>query len=212
MVDIYLELTDKKASAWSLEWPGWCRIHKSEETVLQYLQDTKERYRIIAQRANQTFEPGELLIVERLAGDANTAWGVPSVSAPAESQPIDADTAQRRVALIRALWDILEEVVASSPAELRKGPRGGGRDRDKIRYHVIEVERNYARKIGVRHKPFDVNDLGALDAMRDEIAAVLSQPSNGQALVPGGWNTSYALRRIAWHVSDHIWEIEDRRE
>jgi hypothetical protein len=106
---------------------------------------------------------------------------------------------------------MLEEVVATSPLELRKGPRGGGRDRDEIWRHVIEAERAYARKIGVRHKPFEVNDKSALTAMRDEIVAVLSQPSSGEPLVAGGWNASYAVRRMAWHVVDHIWEIEDRR-
>jgi hypothetical protein len=124
---------------------------------------------------------------------------------------MDALTAKRNVALLRASWEILEEVVAASPAGLRKGPRGGGRDRDEIRRHVIEAERVYARKIGVRHKPFEVNDLSALNAMREEIVTVLSHPSNGEPLVSGGWNASYVLRRMAWHVVDHIWEIEDRR-
>ena len=210
MVDIYLELGGKKAVAWSLEWPGWCRISKSEEAAIQALLDTEARYRVIAERAGLVFEPGNFTVLERLLGDGNTDWGVPSVSAPAETRPIDAATAQRRVALLRAAWDILEEVVATAPAELRKGPRGGGRERDEVRRHVIEVERVYARKIGVRHKPFDVNNLDALRAMREEIAAVLSQPSNGESLVAGGWNTSYVTRRIAWHVTDHIWEIQDR--
>lgn len=211
MADIYLELGGKKAIAWSLEWPGWCRISKSEEAAIQALIDTEERYRLIAQRASLDFAPGTLVVIERLPGDANTAWGVPSVSVPAEMKPMDAITAKRHVALLRASWKILEEIVAASPAELRKGPRGGGRDRDEIRRHVIEAERAFARKLGVRHAPFDVNDLGALGAMRKEIATVLSQPSNGEPLVAGGWNASYAFRRMTWHVVDHIWEIEDRR-
>src|SRR5215467_10588000 len=211
MTDIYVELGGKKAIAWSLEWPGWCRIRTSEEAAVQALIDTEARYWLIAQRAGLDFAPGDLVVVERLPGDANTAWGVPSVLAPAEIRPIDAPTAQRHVALLRASWDILEEVVAASPAELHKGPRGGGRDRDEIWRHVIEAERAYARKIGVRHKPFEANDKSALKAMREEIAAVLSQPSTGEPLVPGGWNASYAARRMAWHVIDHLWEIEDRR-
>jgi hypothetical protein len=211
MTAIYVELAGKKAIAWSLEWPGWCRIRRSEEEVIQALIATEARYRLIAQRAGLAFVPGDLVVVERLPGDANTAWGVPSVLAPAESRPLDAVTAQRNVALLRASWDMLEEVVATSPLELRKGPRGGGRDRDEIWRHVIEAERAYARKIGVRHKPFEVNDKSALTAMRDEIVAVLSQPSSGEPLVAGGWNASYAVRRMAWHVVDHIWEIEDRR-
>jgi hypothetical protein len=26
------------------------------------------------------------------------------------------------------------------------------------------------------------------------------------------WPISYALRRIAWHIVDHAWEIEDRSD
>jgi len=210
MTDIYVELGGKKAIVWSLEWPGWCRIRASEEAALQALIDYEVRYLLIAQRAGLDFAPGDLEVIERLQGNANTAWGVPSVMASAESRPIDAATAQRNVALLRASWDILEEVVATSPQELRKGPRGGGRDRDEIRGHVIEAERAYARKIGVRFKPFEIDDKSALNAMRGEIADVLSKPSTGEPLVDGGWNASYAVRRMAWHVVDHIWEIEDR--
>ncbi len=211
MTDIYVELGGKKAIAWSLEWPGWCRICTSEEAAVQALIDTEARYRLIAQQAGYDFVPGDLVVVERLPGDGNTAWGVPSVLAPAEIRPIDAAIAQRNVALLRASWDMLEEVVAAAPLQLRKGPRGGGRDRDEIWHHVIEAERAYARKIGVRQKPFEMNDKGALKAMREEIAAVLSKSSTDEPLVSGEWNISYAVRRMAWHVVDHIWEIEDRR-
>lgn len=211
MTEIYVELGGKKAIAWSLEWPGWCRIRPNEATAVQALIDTEARYRLIAQRAGLEFVPGNLVVVERLAGDANTAWGVPSVLAPAETGPVDATTAQRWVALLRASWDLLEEVVMVSPAQLRKGPRGGGRDRDEVRQHVIEAERTYARKIGVRHPPFEANDSNHLNAMREEIATVLSKPSSGEPLIAGGWNASYAVRRMAWHVVDHLWEIEDRR-
>ncbi len=212
MTDIYVELGGKKAIVWSLEWPGWCRIRTNEEAAVQSLIEVEPRYRLIAQRAGYDFAPGNLEVVERLLGDANTAWGVPSVLASAETRPIDASTAQRSVALLRASWDMLEEIVATAPLELLKGPRGGGRDRDEIRDHVIEAERAYARKIGVRHKPFEMNDKTALKAMREEIADVLSKPSTGEPLVSGGWNASYAVRRMAWHVVDHIWEIEDRRK
>ncbi len=211
MTAIYVELGGKKAIAWELLWPGWCRIRTHEEEAVQALIDYEARYRLIAQRAGLSFAPDDLVVVERLPGDANTAWGVPSVLASAETRPIDEATAQRNVLLLRAAWDILEEVVAASPAELRKGPRGGGRDRDEIWRHVIEAERAYARKIGVRHKPFEMNDKSALQAMREEIATRLCKSSTGEPLVSGGWNTSYAVRRMAWHVVDHIWEIEDRR-
>jgi hypothetical protein len=65
--------------------------------------------------------------------------------------------------------------------------------------------------IGVRHRPFAFDDVTALAAMRHDIAEVLGTPSDGAPLRSGGWPTRYAARRIAWHVIDHIWEMEDRR-
>src|SRR5215469_6420200 len=100
MAGIYLELGGKKVVAWSLEWPGWCRIRASEEAALQALIDYEERYRVIAQRAGLEFEPGDLEVTARLPGDANTAWGIPSVLAPAEAEPMGVETTQRNVALL----------------------------------------------------------------------------------------------------------------
>src|SRR5947209_20606727 len=82
MTDLYIELSGKKAIAWSLEWPGWCRIRKNEEEAVQALIETEARYQVIARRAGLEFPPGDLVVVERLEGNANTAWGVPSVLAP----------------------------------------------------------------------------------------------------------------------------------
>lgn len=211
MTDIYLELGEKKIFACALEWPGWCRFGKTEDEALQALLALAPRYRKIADRAGLEFEPGVPVIVERVRGDATTNFGAPSIIAAADTTPIDAATARRGVALLQAAWAILDEVIAVSPNDLRKGPRGGGRERDEVALHVVEAERAGARKIGVRHKPFSLSDLSALAALREEIAEVLSKPSNGSPLTPGGWPTSYAVRRIAWHVVDHIWEIEDRQ-
>src|SRR5579875_3524462 len=132
MTDIYLELAGKKAIAWSLEWPGWCRIRSNEEAAVQALIDYEARYRLIAQRAGLDFAPGDLVVAERLQGNASTAWGVPAIIAPVETESIAATTMPRYIALLRVAWDMLEEVVATSPTELRKGPRGGGRDRNEV--------------------------------------------------------------------------------
>ncbi len=211
MADIYLELGEKKIFACSLEWPGWCRSGKTEVEAVQALIDSAPRYRGIAQRAELDFEPGDPVVVERVSGDTTTNFGAPSIITDADTRPVDTATAERGVALLRASWAVMDEVIAASPIELRKGPRGGGRERDEIAAHVIEAERAFARKIGVRHKPFPINDRAALTALRADITAVLSKPSNGSPLTPGGWPTSYAIRRITWHVIDHIWEIEDRQ-
>jgi len=98
MTDIYVELDGTRAIAWSLEWPGWCRIRASEAEALQALIDTEARYWLIAQRAGLDFAPGDLVVVERLPGDANTPSGEPSALASADTRPIAATTAQRPVA------------------------------------------------------------------------------------------------------------------
>jgi hypothetical protein len=36
--------------------------------------------------------------------------------------------------------------------ELRKGPRGGGRDPEKIMEHVLGAEASYFRQLGWKHK------------------------------------------------------------
>ena len=197
--------------ACSLDWPGWCRFGKTEEEALSALYGSAPRYQVIAERAGLAFAPGEPVIVERIVGDATTDWGAPSIITASDSKPIDEASARQGVELLQAAWRIMDEVVATSPSELRKGPRGGGRERDKIVGHVLDVERAYARKIGMKPRPFSIGDFASLTAMREGIVAVLGQQSNGSPLVQAGWPSAYAIRRFTWHVIDHIWELEDRR-
>ncbi|MEV0352420.1 hypothetical protein AB0H88_42265 [Nonomuraea sp. NPDC050680] len=207
MTRIYLEVGPKKVFACSLEWPGWCRVAKGEEAAIDLLVDYAPRYRLIAERAGLPFEPGDPVVVAREPGTDMTDFGAPFAIPELDQEPIDADTARRHVALLRAAWELFDEVVAESPEELRKGPRGGGRDLSKVAAHVAEAERSYARKVDVRHKPY--KSPADRDAMREELAEVLSRP--WQPPQTTGWPPAYALRRTAWHVIDHLWEIEDRR-
>ncbi|WP_239117278.1 hypothetical protein [Planotetraspora phitsanulokensis] len=210
---VYLELGPKKVFACSVDWPGWCRIGRSEEDALENLMHYVPRYRVIAERAGLVFEPGDPVVVERAKGNSTTDFGAPAVMPELDAEPVPLDEAARTVAVLQAAWAVFAEVGAVSPEELRKGPRGGGRDRDKMIAHVIEAERSYARMIGVRHKPFKlgpVKDTAALAALRADIAEVLGRPSDGAQMSERGWSARYAARRIAWHVIDHIWEMEDR--
>ncbi|MFC6080547.1 hypothetical protein [Sphaerisporangium aureirubrum] len=211
MTDVYLEIGPKKVFACSYDWPGLCRIGKGEEAALDALADYVPRYRVIAERAGLSFAPDAFTVVDRVPGDSTTDFGAISAIPPADTAPVDAAVAERDTALLRASWEVLDEVAGVTPQELRKGPRGGGRDRDKMIDHVIGAERAYARKIGVRHRPFTLDDHAAREAMRRDIADVLSKPSDGAPLTPGGWPARYAARRMTWHVIDHIWEMEDRR-
>ena len=207
MTRVYLETGPKKVFACSLDWPGWCRIDKGEEAAIDRLIDYVPRYRVIAERAGLEFAPGDPEVVGRVRGTQTTDFGVPYEVPDLDLEPLSGAEAERSVALLRAAWELFDETAGVAPEELRKGPRGGGRDRTKIVDHVTDAERAFARMVGVRHKPY--KSPGDRDAMRAELAEVLSRPWEPPATTK--WPPRYALRRIAWHVIDHLWEIEDRR-
>jgi hypothetical protein len=210
---VALEIGDKKVFVWAVEWPGWCRSAKTEELALEALADYESRYRIVTDEAGlrlpksvaDTFD-----IQERLPGSASTDFGVPGAISEADREPVKAAEATRAGKLLTAGWHVLAAVAAKSPAELTKGPRGGGRDRDKMLGHVVGSESGYGRQIGVRHKEPAFDDEEAVAALRADLRSALSKPSDGSPLRPNGWPARYATRRIVWHVLDHAWEMEDR--
>jgi hypothetical protein len=213
-IPVYLELGAKKVFACSIDYPGWCRSAKDEELALEALAGYASRYAEVAKKAEVAFpaRAGELEVVERVKGSGATDFGVPHEIPKADAEPLTARQAARQVELVRAAWAVLELVAKRSPAELRKGPRGGGRDRDKMLDHVLGAEAAYARKLGVKHPQPELGDTKAIKALRDDLVDALRGPSDGSPLVPKGWPPRYAARRIAWHVLDHAWEMQDRRD
>lgn len=151
-----------------------------------------------------------LIVVEEIEGDATTEFGAPSKAASVEVRPATAREANRAAALLEAAWTVLDEVVASAPADLRKGPRGGGRDRDAMYEHVLSAEQAYAGKVGVRVRPPSRDDTAAIAAMREALLAVIRADRTGKPAREGGWAPRYCARRVAWHALDHAWEIQDR--
>ncbi len=205
------ELGRRRVFARALDWPGWCRAGRDEVAALDALAVTQPRYQLVAARAGLDF-PAELaerlVVTERLPGDATTDFGAPGKIAEADKLPLAPAEALRRAELMAAAWAVFDQVVAAAPETLRKGPRGGGRDRDAIVAHVREAEWSYARKLGLR-LPAPVNAAAAV-AQQQAILEALCQPSDGTAGTGKAWPPRYATGRIAWHVLDHAWEIEDR--
>jgi hypothetical protein len=211
VVRVYLECGRKKVFACALDWPGWARSGRTEELAISALDDYGVRYTEVTDIAGLSLPPeAGFEVVERLPGNASTDFGAPDVVPVADCAPVPADEAERLAVLVRAAWVVFDRVAAAAPAELRKGPRGGGRDRDKMINHVLGAEAAYARRVGVRHKQPALGDVEAIEALRADLVAVLGAPSDGSAPVPKGWPARYAARRIAWHVLDHAWEMEDR--
>jgi hypothetical protein len=219
-IAICLETSPTQAFASALDWPGWGRAGRDEASALRELDRYVGRYGSVADRAGVSLPSSIALdVVERVASGPTTAFAAPECRRPfpqvsAESDRVGTTPAEdrRRIALLIATWATFDEVAAESPPELRKGPRGGGRNRDELMDHVITADATYARKLGLKLRRPAIGDLAAIEGLREAVVSVLGAPSDGSPLVPSGWTSRYAARRIAWHVLEHAWEMQDRAE
>ena len=193
---VYIEAGAKRTFASAADWPGWSRPGKDEKSAIENLAAYAPRYAKVAKLARAAFPKDPTFkVVERIKGNATTDFGAPGVPAKDEAKPKTAAQNKRMLEMLEASWQYLEQVKAKVPPELRKGPRGGGRDRDKMYAHVLDAEMGYAPAIGVRMKTHD----------RNALLEALKHPIKGTK-----WPAPYAVRRIAWHALDHAWEMEDR--
>lgn len=219
-LDIYLEVGQKRVFAGALGWPGWCRSGRTEEAALETLLDYGARYaRVLAETALAAELPGEgasFHIVERLKGNMTTDFGAPDAAPAADQAPFGDDDFARAKIVLEACWQALDAAAQQAEGkELRKGPRGGGREADEIVRHVMEAEGAYISKIGGK-RPKGGNSLADENAgMRAAILEALEGATREgiPAAGPRGgsrWTARYFVRRVAWHVLDHVWEIEDR--
>src|SRR5450759_5295048 len=187
-IAIGLEATPKRTFASALDWPGWSRAGRDEAVAVAALAASAGRYEIVAREAGLAFGPvasGDIEVAQRLPGTATTAFGAPDAVFAMDARPTDAADGERLATLVRAAWAFLDRVAAIAPAELRKGPRGGGRDRDAIVAHVVAAESAYGRRIGLRLREPDPGDVGSATAIRAAIVDVLARPTDGGA-IPGG--------------------------
>ena len=219
--EVVLEVGQKKVFAAVIDWPGWCRSGGDEAAALRALVDYAPRYAQVIEAARLKFRAPEgvdhLAVVERVEGNATTDFGAPGVIARADEGPFDEEQLRRSLAAFGACWRAFDGAIAAARGkELRKGPRGGGRELEKIIWHVIDSDTGYLGAIAQKFKRDEGTDYAhELDRVRGAIAAALEAGARGE--IPergprGGkvWPLRYYVRRAAWHVLDHTWEIEDR--
>jgi hypothetical protein len=204
---VYLEIGPRRTFASAAGWPGWCRPGKTEQAALEALAAYASRYAKVAKLAAVKLPANatDFEVVERLKGNATTDFGAPGIPAQDERRPMSSPEAKRMRDLVVACWAHLDRVVETAPNALRKGPRGGGRDRDPMFDHVLGAETEYAKGIGIRLKQPDGRDGPAVRAFREAILGRMARPDP-----EARWPVPYAARRMAWHSLDHAWEIEDR--
>ena len=56
-IKVYLEIGKKKTFAGAVDWPGWCRSGRDEESALQALFEYGPRYKRILRPARLAFQP-----------------------------------------------------------------------------------------------------------------------------------------------------------
>jgi hypothetical protein len=219
--EVYLEIGKKQTIAGALEWPGWCRAGRDEDSALQALVDYGPRYAQVLDMARIAFEApaatSAFAVVERLEGDATTDFGAPSITPSADKRPLDEAELKRFQTLLTAYWQAFDTAVgAASGKELRKGPRGGGRELEGIVGHVIDGDKGYLARLAWKLKQQPTEAMSeTLAQTRQAILDALAAAARGElpSRGPRGgiiWSPYYFVRRVGWHVLDHVWEIEDR--
>jgi hypothetical protein len=213
-INVYLEVGTRRIFAAAMDWPGWCRAGLDEASVLQSLFDYGPRYVEVVRPAHLGFQvPKDVSafeIVERLKGNTTTDFGAPDMALKSDVRPLDDAELKRLQAILKACWQAFDAIVETAKGKvLRTGPRGGGRDLDKIVEHVLGAEKGYLSSLGGK-APSE-----ALVPFREAILKTLESSAHGEIAeygLRGGkrWLPRYFVRREAWHVLDHVWEIEDR--
>jgi hypothetical protein len=220
-VAAYLEIGSKRVFAGALDWPGWCRSARDEDDAVETLATYGSRYARALRGTRLGFTAPrrhvELRVRERLPGDATTDFGAPSIQPAGDARPLAGADLDRQITILRACWRTFDRTVEGARGvELTKGPRGGGRDLGAIVGHVVGAESGYGRMIVSQAPSVDGRDaIDARDDVRDAVIEALQRattegiPERGPR---GGklWTARYFVRRAAWHVLDHAWEIEDR--
>ncbi len=220
---VYMEIGSKRTFAAALDWPGWSRSGTDETSALQALLDYGRRYQKAVRSARLGFQlpegTGTFKVVEKIKGDATTDFGTPGCIPQADTAKVSEPELRRLEAILKACWRTFDEVAASAEGRtLRLGPRGGGRDRRKMLEHVLGAEHAYATALGWK-LPFLGPDATPeqLQAFRKGILEGLAASAHGELPLRGPrggrrWPARYFVRRAAWHILDHAWEIEDRLE
>lgn len=220
-IDVYLEVGQKRVFAGALDWPGWCRSGKDEDSALQALFEYRPRYARLLSRARLGFKApkrlSDLVVVERLKGNATTDFGAPGIAPSVDEGPVNDKELKRFKKLLKACWRAFDQAVEAADGKtLSTGPRGGGRQLDGILQHLLDSDTGYLNTLGWKFQRDTKDDSSnQLELLREAILDGLAASAQGEipATGPRGgkrWRPRYFVRRLAWHVVDHVWEIEDR--
>jgi hypothetical protein len=206
----------KRSVAFGLDWPGWSRGAKSAELALETLESYRERYRPVAGLAGmapQFDAAGPLEVIEDRVGTGSVDfWGISFSPSSTEQGPMGEAELERGITVLRACWEFFDGVAARVSPEMRKGPRGGGRDRDQIIGHTVRTESEYfAKQVGLRIPERSALTPDGLRQYRETYVAAMRAYNAGEVQRRmRSWTLPFLIRHSAYHALDHAWEMEDK--
>ncbi len=206
----------KRSVAFALDWPGWSRGAKNAELAQDKLESYRQRYRPIPDLAGMAGEfeaAGPLEIAEDSVGTPGTDfWGISYAPSSSEQDPMGEAEFERAITLLRASWAFFDGVAARVSPVMRKGPRGGGRDRDRIISHAIRIEsEDFATRVGLRIPEGAALTPDGLRQHRETYIVAMRAYNAGELERPmKPWTLPFLIRHSAFHTLDHAWEMEDK--
>ncbi len=203
----------KKFVAFAIDWPGWSRGAKIADGAVETLETYRERYRPVAigpGLATSSRRPGPWMSSRTRSDTLDRLLGHLLLASARRARPMTEDELERKIALLRACWAYFDRSPARVSAEMRKGPRGGGRDRDRIIRHTIRTEsEDFAKQVGLRipegaraGRPAGVSRGLRRGDPGDERGEVEKRMRS--------WTLPFLIRHSAYHTMDHAWEMEDK--
>jgi hypothetical protein len=198
------------------DWPGLERGGTTGEAAVERLLSYVPRYAWVTKLAGLEAAFANLTgvdVIEQYPGTGSTDfWGVSFAFSSIDQQAMSGEALERELRLMRACWAFFDDVRSRVSAEMQRGPRGGGRDRDRIVRHTFAAELDWAKMIGVR-TPLDEMLTGeGLTAHRDVYCNSI-RDYHSQGMLAGKmakWPLRYLIRHTAYHTLDHAWEMEDK--
>ena len=203
-----------KVAAVAADWPGLERGAKTEEAAIEVLNSYRPRYVRVAELAGQEQQfaaAGAVDVVERYRGTGSTDfWGISFAFSAIDRDELSRSELERELTLMRACWAFFDEVRGRVSAEMRKGPRGGGRDRDRIVLHTLAAEQDWGKKLGVRSPDgVIITDPEELQQFRSQFCAAV-RTFHAEGKLARSWPLRFLIRHVAYHTLDHTWEMEDK--
>jgi hypothetical protein len=206
----------RKVVAVAPDWPGLERGAKTGEDAVERLRSYIPRYSQVAKLAEMDAEfdaVKNFKVVEQYPGTGSTDfWGISFAFSSIDKRRMSADELERELTLMRACWAFFDDVRRRVSAEMQKGVRGGGRDRDHIVRHIFNAELGWAKMINVLTPDDAILTGKGLKTHRDAYCMAIRDyhSEDKTAGKMAKWPLRYLIRHTAFHTLDHAWEMEDK--